>query len=193
VLARLDEDADRYETHVVITADHGESWGEDNSFGHRRRVTRFQVHVPCIVTGPRVAAQHRDEPAGSVDLYATLLALGGVSGGDGPGRDLLAPPDGRPVFAAGMRPSLAAPVHDPRLNGRSVLIEGDQFFLARGDGHFIGNPEMLPGGGNDADPKLLAEVAATFAAFRAELRASQSEELVDDETRAALDALGYTK
>jgi arylsulfatase A-like enzyme len=191
LFARLDEDADRYETHVVITSDHGESWGEDNSYGHRRRVTRFQVHVPCIVIGPRVTPGRRDDPAGSVDLFTTVLELGGVSGDDGEGRDLLAPVGNRPTFAAGMRPSVAEPVHDPRLNGRSVLIEGDQFFLARGDGHFIGNQDKLQGGGPNADPKLMAEVAATFAAFQAELRASESEELMDDQTREALKALGY--
>jgi len=194
VLARLDQDADRYETHVVVTSDHGESWGEDNSYGHRRRVTRYQVHVPCIVTGPAVSAGRSDEPAGSVDVYSTLLALARVPGDDdGSGRDLLAPTGGRPVFAAGMRPSVAKPVQDPRLNGRSVLVEGDQFFLARGDGHFIGNPERLQGGGNDPDPKLMAEVAAEFAKYQAELREAESEELIDEETRAALDALGYAQ
>jgi arylsulfatase A-like enzyme len=192
VLARLDQDSDRYETHVIVTADHGESFGEDNSYGHRRRVTRYQVHVPCVVMGPRVPPGRRDEPAGSVDLYHTLLSLAGVSGADdGSGRDLLAPLGGRPAFAAGMRATVTAPVYDPRTNGRSVLIDTEQYFLAREDGMFVGNPERLQTGGDRGDPELLAEIAGIFAEFQAELRASESEELMDDETLEALNALGY--
>ena len=86
---RLDADAARFETHVVFTADHGESFGEDGSLGHGERVTKGQVHVPAFVVSPRLEPAVRRDVAGSADVAATLLALAGHDAGArerGPGR-----------------------------------------------------------------------------------------------------------
>src|SRR5262245_66566182 len=40
LLDRLAADSRRFETHVLITADHGESFGELGGLGHGQRVTR---------------------------------------------------------------------------------------------------------------------------------------------------------
>jgi hypothetical protein len=64
---------------VVVTADHGEEFGERGSWGHAHTLWPEQLHVPLIVNGPGVQAQRISARAGLEDLAPTLAALGGVS------------------------------------------------------------------------------------------------------------------
>ena len=97
---RLEKDAAAFDTHVVVTADHGESFGEDGSLAHGRRVTAGQIHVPLFILSPRAGAGLRRDVAGSVDVPRTLYRLAGIAV-EAPGRDLLVPVDGGVAF--GMR------------------------------------------------------------------------------------------
>lgn len=69
---------DGREAIVVVTADHGEEFGERGSWGHAHTLWPEQLHVPLIVQGPGVAVQRVAERAGLEDLAPTLAALGGV-------------------------------------------------------------------------------------------------------------------
>ena len=68
-------------TVVIITSDHGDSLGEHEELGHRKVLYEQLVHVPLVIRHPdrfepgsRIGAQVQ-----AVDLYPTLLELGGVS------------------------------------------------------------------------------------------------------------------
>lgn len=75
---------------VILTADHGEAFGEHGSNYHNSDVYEEQVRVPLIVVGPGVApGTHVAEPVQTIDLLATTLsALGARRPPELRGRDL---------------------------------------------------------------------------------------------------------
>jgi arylsulfatase len=81
---------------VLMTADHGESLGEEDYwFAHGERIGEALVHVPLMVRVPGRRPERRQELASLLDVFPTFAAL---AGGQAPptlrGRDLLsdAPP-----------------------------------------------------------------------------------------------------
>ncbi|MEZ6005926.1 MAG: sulfatase [Planctomycetota bacterium] len=81
---------------LAVTADHGESLGDDGVFWDHTRLNHSTVHVPLLLKGPGVAAGRNVDPVNTIDLGHTLLALAGIPGGF-PGQDLLAAkPPGEP-------------------------------------------------------------------------------------------------
>jgi len=193
LLDALAADAQRFETHVLVTADHGESFGDDGSFGHGKRVTPQQVHVPCVLLSPRVTPGVCDDLAASVDVVPTLLALAGLPPDPAlPGRDLLAAaPRGQAVL--GMRSLFDAGQHDVRSDGRIEPVDALCFYLVRDGSWFAGDAghvERLSGGSGSPD-----DVARLFGDLGQQVRARLEAmlEAGDPETRAALRALGYTR
>lgn len=80
----------------VVTADHGEEFGERGSWGHAHTLHPEQLHVPWIVSGPGVPVQVVEDVVGTQDIAATVAALSGlehpgldVLGEDIPARDLI--------------------------------------------------------------------------------------------------------
>lgn len=76
----LDELSLGDDTVVVITADHGESFGEHGSgavdlVGHNFGLWDEQVAVPLIIVAPGLAAARRRERVSLVDLAPTMLEL----------------------------------------------------------------------------------------------------------------------
>jgi len=72
-------------TIVVITSDHGESFGENNVFAHGSKLYSQQIHVPLIVAYPqKIPAQTRIDTLveASVRLVPTVLNLAGLSADD---------------------------------------------------------------------------------------------------------------
>jgi arylsulfatase A-like enzyme len=68
-------------TVVIITSDHGESFGEHRGiFGHTKTVYRPEIHVPLLVIAPRGVPQGRivSTPVSLRDLSATVLDLVGL-------------------------------------------------------------------------------------------------------------------
>lgn len=63
---------------VVVTADHGEEFGERGSWGHGHTLFREQLHVPWIVQGPGIRTQVVDHRVGTEDLAPTVAALAGL-------------------------------------------------------------------------------------------------------------------
>jgi arylsulfatase A-like enzyme len=65
---------------VALTADHGESLGEqDYLLEHGRLPNQASVHVPCLVHAPWLPSGRRvAAPVGLVDLSATLVELAGL-------------------------------------------------------------------------------------------------------------------
>jgi arylsulfatase A-like enzyme len=67
-------------TLVVVTADHGEEFGEHGGWGHGKTVYDEVLHVPLVLWGPgRIPAGRRvTTPVSLVDVVPTLLDLAGV-------------------------------------------------------------------------------------------------------------------
>ncbi len=192
---RLERDAARFETHVVVTADHGESFGEDGTFGHGREVSWCQVHVPLFIVSPRVPPGRRMDPAGSEDVHATLLALAGSEAAAGQGRNLLS--GAQPLAGVfGMRRTFEYSFQEPGPDGVPRTVDGLRFFAFADGRLYAGNQsvveETFPAG-PVADDLRRAQLRALFARFERELSAGPATELDDEETLEALRALGYTR
>ncbi len=79
---------------ILVTADHGEEFGERGSWGHGHTLGPEQLHVPLILAGPGIEPGVVDAVVGTQDIAPTLAALAGTRHPDSDGLDLLgAPPE----------------------------------------------------------------------------------------------------
>jgi arylsulfatase A-like enzyme len=65
-------------TAVVISADHGEAFGEHDRWRHGFELWDVLTHVPLMIRAPGVAPRHIDVPRSAIDLAPTILDLFGV-------------------------------------------------------------------------------------------------------------------
>ncbi|MEF8824919.1 MAG: sulfatase [Halapricum sp.] len=77
-------------TLVLITADHGDAFGEHGYYEHPRYLHDALVHVPMIVAGPGVTSGTVEAPASTLDVATTVLAAVGRPDPELPGKDLRA-------------------------------------------------------------------------------------------------------
>ncbi len=63
---------------VVLSADHGEEFGERGSWGHGHTLWREQLHVPLIVNGPGIRTQVVKGRVGTEDIAPTIAGLVGL-------------------------------------------------------------------------------------------------------------------
>jgi arylsulfatase A-like enzyme len=63
---------------LIVTADHGEAFGEHGTTEHGKTLYEELVHVPLVVAGPRIAPRTIDQRVGLVDLGPTVLDLFGA-------------------------------------------------------------------------------------------------------------------
>lgn len=66
------------DTTVVVTADHGEAFGEHDRFGHHPYLYDELLHVPLVVSGPGVPSVSVDQQVSLVDIGPTIYDLVGV-------------------------------------------------------------------------------------------------------------------
>ena len=219
LLARLEADAEAYETHVVLASDHGESFGEGGAIGHGMRLTDEQVRVPLVILSPLAApgvegdveavrgpaAEPRVDltPAGSVDVARTLLALAGVAADEEPwsrARDLgVAAPSalrsgaGGRAGALGMRRTIPnARIVELRTDGTRHSLQEPLFYAVDREGRvFRGNGAGLTEAPPGADPGTARRVVALFGAFERSLESGTAPAAADPEALEGLRALGY--
>jgi arylsulfatase A-like enzyme len=65
-------------TVILITADHGEEFGEHNMTRHGFEVWETLVHVPLMVVAPGAKARRIDVPHSDIDLAPTILDMFGI-------------------------------------------------------------------------------------------------------------------
>ena len=101
------------DTIVVVTADHGEEFGEHGTTRHGHTLYQDLVHVPLVIRLPAAfqAGRRIPEPVSLIDLPETLLALAGLpplAGADGvslaPRLRGEGPPRPLPLFAEQISP-----------------------------------------------------------------------------------------
>ncbi|HTM44273.1 MAG TPA: sulfatase [Polyangiaceae bacterium] len=74
------ENADLYaHAMVVISADHGEELGQRGIEGHGPFAFESVVHVPLLMRVPGCAPKEFEHPVSTVDLFANLATLAGIS------------------------------------------------------------------------------------------------------------------
>jgi arylsulfatase A-like enzyme len=93
-------------TVVIVTADHGEEFGEHNMTRHGFELWQTLVRVPLMIRAPGASARHIDLPRSGLDLAPTILELFGV------------PPD--PAFEG---KSLVHEVYGAEAEARDVLVD----------------------------------------------------------------------
>jgi arylsulfatase len=187
LLRRLASDEGRMRTHVVVTADHGEAFGEDGSVGHGARILPSTIHVPLVIRSPLAEPGVRSDVASTVDLAATLLALAGVERSTPRGRVLVYPPTDNGE-AVGMRRTYEKPFAEIRLDGKGHFVPNLLFFHVDSRGRLVrGNSQRIM---DRVSPDTAAELRDRFLAFEQGLAAHPDTRIAPG-VREALQALGY--
>lgn len=90
-------------TVIIVSADHGEAFGEKKQFAHGFELWEHLVRVPFFFVVPHIAPRRIDTPVSAIDLAPTVLDLFGITPPTGMrGQSLLpvlrgASPEGRSV------------------------------------------------------------------------------------------------
>ena len=91
---------------LVVTADHGNSYGEHEQTGHGGDLYDVKLRVPIVLAGRGIEARAVHGLVSSIDLAPTLAALGGTAPAHSwPGRSLLAGGPERLAYAFDLKQS----------------------------------------------------------------------------------------
>lgn len=83
LLAHIEAQPWAAETAIVLTADHGEAFGERGHWKHGRELWEPLVRVPLIVFAPGVPARRVASKRSHIDVVPTILDLMGLSAEEG--------------------------------------------------------------------------------------------------------------
>jgi arylsulfatase A-like enzyme len=79
LLRFLQRSPDWSNTYVIITADHGEGFGEHQNYTHGRDLHREVLHVPLVMAGPGIPAGVRvSHTAATRQIFSTVLKWAGI-------------------------------------------------------------------------------------------------------------------
>jgi arylsulfatase A-like enzyme/Tfp pilus assembly protein PilF len=186
-------DRDRADTVVVITADHGEAFGEHREIGHSIFVYDTTLRVPLMMAGPGVPKGRTvDGGVSLIDVAPTVLRLLGVAPLDADGIDLGPIMNGGPMPQRDLYAESFAPLLDFGWSPLRAIWSGHWKYIA------APRPELFD---LARDPGETRDVARTetqrTAALQAQVTRYSGPDIidrpnVDQETRARLQALGYT-
>ncbi len=175
---------------VVVTADHGESFGHGYLFNHRGSMNEEVLRVPLVVRAPGIEAGRDKRLTGLTDIMPTVLGLLSIPVPEGVrGRDLRGPPQAAlaAITDPFVTPSLFS-IRDERARGTwPVDPPGEPTFY-----DLVADPgELAPVAPvaelSTARDQYLAEVA-TLAHLVREAAALKD---VRDEVAEQLELLGY--
>jgi arylsulfatase A-like enzyme len=131
VLDTLDERALTDSTVVIVTADHGEEFGDHGGFSHTRKLYRELLHVPLIVKVPGMKPRRVEDPVELVDIVPTLSELIGLESlkGRQDGQSLLIEKRARKnrgAYAEDLREPYGTVLKRALFDGRYRLIDDRQ-------------------------------------------------------------------
>jgi arylsulfatase A-like enzyme len=122
-------------TVLMLSADHGEAFGEHNMYKHAFEVWEVLVRVPLIIVGPDIAPRRIEQRRSHIDLPPTILDLMGVPiPEDFQGKSLLAELHGG--AAESREPILVELTEDSHNPPRRALIQGDYKIIDSGRSRF---------------------------------------------------------
>lgn len=106
-------------TALIVTADHGEAFGEHDSTSHATTLYEEQLRVPLLIRAPGVAPRSVGQPVSLVDLGPTVLDLmGAATPGHFMGESLV-------PFLRGENPALTRPIAaEGRLKRTIIFPDG---------------------------------------------------------------------
>lgn len=186
---------------IALTADHGEGLGQHRWLEHAVHLYEEQVHVPLILRAPGLPAGRRvATPVALADVAPTLLDLAGLpADGAIDGRSLAAAARGatieeRPIF--GVRRLVSEEVGWDRGVELSVRRGRWKFIWASDTPHELFDLEADPGESKNviaSQPAVAAEMLALLQRHIEALPQAREAAPLSDETRKALQALGYVE
>lgn len=181
----------RAESLVVVTADHGEAFGEHGEIAHSVFVYDTTLRVPLVLHGPGVTRGEEARPIGLVDVAPTVLGLLGVPAPamdghafDGP--SATAPAGPRPLYA-----ETEAPLHDFGWSPLRAIRHGGLKFVE------APTPELFDLVADAAETRnLVADRPDDVARLRAAVRDVAGRRppraaVIDADARRRLQSLGY--
>ena len=181
-------------TWIIVTADHGELFGEHETFGHGKFLYQEEIHIPLIVKYPRgeVAPGTSDVPVQLVDLFPMICAhrnlpLPGGIQGQVPGHV------DHPIIAE------TYPLEFQSINGHwRAIFHGNYKYLWNSQGnHLLVNLDVDPGENQNLlhrEPEQAEKMQVALNGYLATLPKPGATSLageVDEETQRALKSLGY--
>jgi choline-sulfatase len=190
---------DRAQSLIVLTADHGEAFGEHGEISHSVFVYDTTLRVPLIVSGGSLAAGQVEAGAVSlVDVAPTIASLAGLPPFDADGTVILPKPQAPSPNPRTLYAESFAPLLDFGWSPLRTLRQGDWKYIA------APKPELYELKGDPGETRNVIAGYADFAAamarqvdaispatIPADLSAVASAK-ADPEARKRLQALGYT-
>jgi len=186
-------------TMIVITGDHGESFGEHYYVSHGANLYEDNVHVPLLVHRPGQATADRDaRPLSNVFVHRWLLEAAGIAPAEAAGVDALAYVPSSIVlqvqrsdanvrlFGSVLDRDLAAVLKPPYKLIRSSSGRAELYDLAADPGELHDLSERMPARAGE-----LARALADVEAKHPPLYEARGGAALDDDTVDALKALGY--
>jgi len=158
------------DTFIVISADHGEAFGEHGMYKHAFELWEVLTRVPLIVCGPGIKAQRINERRSHIDLVPTFLdLLGQKPAPELLGKSLLPELTGLEP-AKNREPIYTEMTEDSHNPPRRALTRGDYKLIWSGprDKFQLFNLTVDPGEEKDlsrAEPEKLKEMVADYHAF----------------------------
>ncbi|QZP38250.1 sulfatase [Halobaculum magnesiiphilum] len=168
------------ESLLIVTADHGDAFGEHGYYEHPRYLHDEITHVPLFVRPPGGAGRVVKEPVSTLDIVATIKS--GI--GESASFSLLEDVDGnRRVFS--------------QARGEDEHSHLRRYAVRTQDGACFGERDLDSGAiefGDMTDRSLRSELEAHVEQrVRVENGDGAAEEEVDEEIERRLNALGYTE
>jgi len=188
------------ETLIIITGDHGESFGEHYYFGHTLHLYEDNVRVPLLVRPPGTSKARRiGEPVQNHRVFSSILAEAGID---------------MPPKVATRRLDAAGGIVLTELNNSSLILKmfGDSSFVRNLRAIYEPPYKLVEASSGavelfdlDRDPGELANLASedpelvktlsermdAFAERHPPLYAEEEEAVLRPDTEEALRALGY--
>jgi choline-sulfatase len=153
-------------TCVIITADHGEAFGEHGMYKHAFELWDVLTHVPLIVFVPGAEPKVINERRSAIDLAPTILELMGVARpAELMGRSIV--PEVMGATAEVREPILLEIPEDKNSGDRRAILAGDYKLIAMNFGatRLLFNLKTDPGELTDLrkkEPEKFAEMSALF-------------------------------
>ena len=122
-------------TVVIVSADHGETFGEHGMYKHAFEVWEVLTRVPLLISGPGIRAQRIEQRRSHIDLAPTVLDLMGVPvPTDFQGKSLV--PELRGQAPESREPILVELTEDSHNPPRRALLSGDYKIIDFGRSKF---------------------------------------------------------